>query len=499
MIKLLTKLRNKVINFVNSSKEGVVISAIAAGLYPFLFYYNSNFNQVNSWSQFLFFIVVFVLLPIFVFLVVYKGLKYFFKENKNLKFVLPLLNFCCFGILMLVSTYGLRSRKLIAFVLFLSLVLTFLVVKHFKKIVILQLLMSFLALSILVTTLYKFIFYSDEWLQQPDNIEQVVFKEKPNIYMIQVDGYANFSELNLPPYNFDNSHFEAYLKEKEFKLYSGYRSNYFSTLSSNASLFTMSHHYYSNPNIAFGELFKAREIIVGNNPVLSILNKNNYKTHLILERPYFLVNRPKMAYDISNVVSSELPYLDRGFKTKRDVKSALFSMISKSKDSANFYFVQKLSPSHVTNSSSNSVDKDNQRVLYLDRLKETNIWLKEVIEKIEYKDKNALIVISADHGGFVGFQTTLHSTIKQTDDALIRSIFTSTLAIKWVNNAPDFDSKFKSPVNFFRILFSHLSNDHKYLDNLKADKSFIKIDQGAPFGVYEYINEKGEVVFEKNK
>ena len=141
---------------------------------------------------------------------------------------------------------------------------------------------------------------------------------------------------------------------------------------------------------------------------------------------------------------------------------------------------------------------DFQRERYLNKLKEANSFLRKVINYIETTDPNSLIIISADHGGFVGMNTTLEARSKLTDRDLVYSIFTAQLAIKWPNNlAPNYDDKLKTPVNLFRVLFSYLSENEKYLDNLQNDKSFIQIESGAPFGVYEYINEEGEVTFNK--
>ena len=111
-------------------------------------------------------------------------------------------------------------------------------------------------------------------------------------------------------------------------------------------------------------------------------------------------------------------------------------------------------------------------------------------------DNNALIVIVSDHGGFVGFDYTRQSKTKQTDRDLLYSVFSVNLAIKWPDNiAPEFDDKLTTSVNLFRVLFSYLSNDKKYLNHLQDDKSFIIINNESPFGVYEMINEKGEIVF----
>ncbi|WP_204346406.1 hypothetical protein [Psychroserpens algicola] len=71
-------------------------------------------------------------------------------------------------------------------------------------------------------------------------------------------------------------------------------------------------------------------------------------------------------------------------------------------------------------------------------------------------------------------------------------------AVSWPDNkAPDFDDQLKTNVNLFRILFSYLSDNQKYLNALEDDKSYQIIDSEAPFGVYELIDENYQVVFKR--
>lgn len=488
-------MRQNIIQFVNNKKQYPIVTGIASGLYPMLYYYNTNFTYVNSIAQFLFCLLTFLVIPIVSFYIITQIVNRANILSKLSKFSLPILNLCWFSLLMLVSSYGIKRRTLVLLVLMIAATVAILLHKHYKKIVVLQFLM---AITVLVTLLPKVLEYatvSNKWMRQTDAIESVVFKTKPNIYMIQVDGYANKTELSKAPYSFDNSSFEVALENKGFKWYSNYRSNYYSTLSSNTSLFGMRHHYHLKPSKPYQELINSREVIVGENPVISIFKNNNYKTHLLLEKPYFLVNRPKIAYDFCNISLEDVDYLGRGFEIKKDIETELNRLLEANNDSGNFYFIEKFLPSHITNSTDTSKNKKTERELYLKRLKEANTWLTELISNIEAKDKNALIIISADHGGFVGFDTTNESTVKQDTEALVKTIFTSALAIKWNTEAPKFDDAFKTPVNFFRILFAHLSENKSYLEHLQDDKSYIIISKGAPFGVYEYIDENGKVVF----
>ena len=492
---MINKLRHKVIAFLDSKKEIPILAAIAAALYPLGHYYNSNFSLINSWSQFFFFLISFIIAPVILFYVLHRV----FKTSALIKYspyVIPVLNVCLFAFLIVISTYGLK-KKILALVLLLAFGLGILLKKHLKKIVVFQLLLAGLVLVKLLPDFHKHITYSSAWVEQPDAIEEVVFKKRPNIYVIQPDGYANFSELKGSNYNFDNSSFETFLTNKNFKLYNDFRSNYFSTLSSNSSMFAMKHHYYNSPKPKANELYNSRDLIVGENPVVSIFNKNNYKTSLILEKPYLLVNRPTLGYDFCNIGFNEISYLARGFAVNKNVIDDLETAIKENKDNSNFYFIEKIAPGHINTTSWGSDGKEQERLNYLKALESANIWLTDIVTTIEAHDKNALIVIVADHGGYVGLDYTIQSKEKQTDRDLVYSMFTSALAIKWTGEIPDFDHKLKTNINLFRVLFSYLSDDETYLENLQDDASFTVIENGAPFGVYELIDKNGNVVFNR--
>lgn len=498
MINFIKKVRNQINSFISNNKEYPVIAAISAGLYPLLYYYNSNFTLVNSWSQFLFFVITYILIPIGVFLL----LSFFFKRISSLqkysKYVLPVLNFITFILLVVISTYGFKW-EILTVSLTVAFILAILLQKHFKKIIVFQLLMTLIITPKLLPELYGHITYSSKWMEISDDIQDVKFQKKPNVYVIQPDGYASFSELKNDIYNYDNLNFEQFLNDNQFTLYSDFRSNYPTTLSSNSSMFSMKHHYFNNNKIKPNELYNTRKIIIGDNPVVSIFKNNNYKTFLLLDIPYLLVNRSTMLYDYCNIDYSEVPYLERGFSINKDPLIDLNQYIDTHTETNNFFFIERMLPMHITNDSSDSTGKEGERKIYLKNLEKANDWLTSVVQLINKKDPNGIIIVAADHGGFVGMETTHESTIKQTNDDLVTTVFSAILAIKWPENqAPDFDDKLKSNVNLFRVLFSYLGNDTSYLDALEEDKSYTVIKEGAPIGIYEVINEKGEVVFNKH-
>lgn len=496
MIKIVNKFRSNITSFIGNNKKYPVITAISAGLYPLLYYYNSNFTLVNSFEQLIFFLITYLLIPIGVFCLVHVVFSRIDRLKKYNKYVLSILNFSLFVFLIILSTYGLK-KKILAIGLISAFILAIIFFKHLKKVIVFQFLMILFVSAKLVPDLYKHATYSSKWMEQNDSIEDIKFKKRPNIYVIQPDGYANYSELKKSNYNFNNSEFETFLKSLDFKLYKDFRSNYISTLSSNSSMFTMKHHYYNNPSFKSNELYNSRKIIVEDNPVLSIFKKNNYKTFLMLEKSYLLVNRPKIEYDYCNISYSEVPFLARGFSVKKDVEIDLKNVIKNNVKTNNFYFIEKILPGHIAVYKNTSKGIESEREGYLESLKEANTWLKRIIQLINENDKNCIIIIAADHGGFVGLNYTLECKIKQTDQDLVKSIFTTALAIKWNGDASIYDGKLKTNINIFRVLFSYLSEDTSYLDRLEEDKSYTIIKYGAPFGVYEVINENNSVVFNK--
>ncbi|MFL0352235.1 hypothetical protein [Xanthomarina sp. GH4-25] len=498
MIKTINKMRSGIMSFISNDKEYPIIAAVSAGLYPLLYYYNSNFTLVNSWSQFLFFVITYLLIPSGVFLGVFLFFKRVTPLQKFKKFALPVLNFMTFVFLIIISTYGF-SWKVIAVSLIIAIALAILLQKHFKKVVVFQLLMTLIVATKLVPDVYRHLTYSSKWMEISDDIENVNFKKKPNIYVIQPDGYTSFSELKKKTYNFDNSNFQQFLTASGFKLYNDFRSNYTTTLSSNSSMFAMKHHYYNNNKSKPNELYNTRKIIIGDNPVVSIFKNNQYKTFLMLDVSYLLVNRSPILYDYSNIDYSEIPYLDRGFSIKKDPLIDLERIIESNLETNNFFFIEKMLPMHITNDYSDSKGIEGERNIYLEQLKQANDWLTNVVQIISKKDPGGIIIIAADHGGFVGMESTQESNLKQVDDALVTSVFSTILAIKWPENiAPYFDNKLKTNVNLFRILFSYLSDDTSYLKTLEVDKSYTLIKEGAPVGIYEVINENGDVVFNQH-
>ncbi|GAA3569893.1 hypothetical protein GCM10022395_19410 [Snuella lapsa] len=337
---------------------------------------------------------------------------------------------------------------------------------------------------------------NDTWTKLSNELISVKLDKTPNIFVIQPDGYVNISEINLPPYNFDNSTFYGWLSENGFINYPNFRSNYYSTLTSNASMFAMKHHYYSNTNRSNLKTFNALEAIVGkDNNTLKILKNNNYKTHLITDNTYFLINRTPLVYDYCNVPLNKVSYYDTGNVKGVDIISDFESIIDTLSKNKNFFFIEKTLPSHVMYSKRLSKGISQERIEYLDRLELANEWIKRLFEKIKKFDEEAFVVIVADHGGYVGLEYTLEAVNRKLNPTEIKSAFSSMLSIKWPQKINSKGLKFKSNVNLFRNVFYSLTENKNLEKKTLEDTSFIPYFENGNYSFYKCIDKDYNIIF----
>lgn len=476
----------------------IVLYGLAAGLYPIIFFYTNNFSLINSWKHLAFFVGLFLVAPLCVFL----GIQFFsfLPFVKKLKpFAFPFLNVAAFLIFIQICLYA-KLQWIFTFVIIVVATLFAIYFrKYFKKIVVLQLVLAFIGLFWLFPTIKNQWTYSNEWTQQPDDIEEVVFKKRPNVYYIQPDGYVNISELGKGAYHhIDNSEYWSFLRDNGFKIYPNIRSNYSSTLVSNSATFTMKHHYYNN-GFNFSEITNARNIIVSDNPVLNIFKNNGYKTHFFAEYSYLLSNFPEMGYDVCNFNYDDIGFISKGFEEEQDVSDPLKKYLKIDTEIPKFFFIEVLKPGHVESDKNKTLGQAAEAEKYNTNLRMANERLKNLINIIKENDPQGLILIMADHGGYVGYEYMLEVRNKTLDRDRIYSAFSTQLSIKWPNGrAPEIDKHFKSGINTFRVLFSYLSENNQYLEHLQEDASYTIIKNGAPQGVYKCIDSIGDITFIKH-
>ncbi len=482
--------------WLKDDSEYPLLAGVATGLYPFISYYTHNFQLVNSWEHFLFFLGMFVIFPALLFWALYKISKWSWLKKWR-KYGLFFITVFVFLVFVEISLHAELKKKLALYTFLAVIPFSFLLYKHYKKIVVLQYVLAIIGLFSLAPVLWEQRDISMDWTQQNDGIETTLLKKKPNIYLIQPDGYVNFDEITKGHYNMDNGMFRSYLAGKGFKEYPNFRSNYPSTLASNSAVFTMKHHYF-NYGTHPSKLLNARKVLVSDNSVLTVLKKNGYKTHLILESPYILLNRPKMGYDVCNFGTLDVPFVGSGFRWKRDVEEALAENIANNEDEPVFYFIEFFNPGHIKNSKGSSQGPEEEKRRWQESLEYSNQRLTEMISTIENHDPNAMIILLSDHGGYVGWDYAMQMYEKDTDRDRIYSLFASLCAIKWPEEVtPTLDADLKSSVNLFRVIFAELGENPSLLSNMQGDESYSILTKGVPKkGPYRYIDGEGNIVCE---
>ena len=63
------RITHRLQQFLNSKKDYPILAAFSVGYYSFVFYFSNNFDLVNSWTQFFYFLSYFILAPIVVFFI----------------------------------------------------------------------------------------------------------------------------------------------------------------------------------------------------------------------------------------------------------------------------------------------------------------------------------------------------------------------------------------------------------------------------------------------
>lgn len=488
------KFKAKIEKYIKAKEDSPFLAAFICGVTPLLFYYSNNYWAVNSWSHLAVFSSVCLGVSFVIFTLFYFG----FKTNKRLSqytdhviFFLVLAAILVFLSHTFFVTFK-RRLVLVAVLVGFYFLVPFKPREFYKKLIVLVFIFSSISFLKVLILLYEDI-KPDYWLQQNDDIENVVFKSTPNIYFIQPDGYAAKRIMQKPPYNF-KSELYNWLALNDFKLYDSFRSNYPSSLTSNASLLAMKQHKFANMLFPEIEMANAREVITKSNPVTSVFKNNGYETYFIAQDEYFQQNKKQRAFDYFNINKSDFPYFTKGDNQIRDVFSDLKNAMEIQNRTPKFFFVEKLLPHHVGFYKTDaSIITEAEK--YKERVKEVNNWLKTTVNYITTKDKNSIIVILADHGGWVGLRS-FNDLFSNNNPDLISSTFSTIAAIKWNGNLEkDFDKNLKSNVNVFRVLFASLSKEKKYLDYLEDDSSYnLTINSFGFKSVKKRIDTNGKII-----
>ncbi len=483
-------MKERLLKYVKSERHHWWTVSVLPGLYSLLYLYKNNYTLVNSAEQLMGLVVQFIVFPAVGFLVldvVFR--KYLAQHRAKLFYSFLIICSACFISLMVFMGWRWKALILLGVLVIAS---SFFVARHYKKLVLLLALMSLVAGLQLAYFYITNILPQEDW-SKPQNFETLVFNKKPNIYLIQPDGYVGRNTLQNPPYSTNNDAFYESLDKDGFLFNHDYRSNYNSTLTSNSALFNAQQHYF-NYGILSNELLNARKSIIGSNPVLRAFKNNGYTTNLITETTYFFMNRAEMMFDNTNIEESDLSYFPY-FKQGIDIIQPLQNQLKSKGKNPTFTFVQMLSPAHISVNESQSLGVEEEGNRYLEKLKSSNEVIIDMVNMITSNDPNAIVLLLSDHGGFVGLNYTGEAYQNPTDSTQIKnSIYSALLAVKAPTDFTDYLHSIKSSVGVFPNIFAYLS-EQKPVEK-GDDGSYMHVSQGTDQGVYRYFDNQGSPVTE---
>jgi len=385
------------------------------------------------------------------------------------------------------------QKKILLAILVVTVLLSLKLHDRFRKLAILIGVMALLPFLTIFLKLYQQN-KSVPWIELAADIKDIQLVEKPNIYMIQPDGYVNQTMMKGPLYKHKTQFFD-WLHAKDFILYDSFRSNYPASIPSNASMFTMQHHYFGE--VIFSEISipMGREMISGQNTANYVLQQNGYQTYFLAQDEYFQQNLQFGDFSFYNITKENIPFFSKGDEHIRVLQDDLRNVLQNNTTSHKFVFIEKLLPHHI-----HYVNQENQieveRLDYIEKIEEVNDWLKETISMIETADPNALIVILADHGGWVGM-TSYPDMFTTEDEGKINSIFSNIAAVKWNGYLQEgYDDELRSNVNLFRVLFANLAKNDSYLQQMEDNSSY-NLHRESSFrnSVYKVLDDQGNITF----
>lgn len=471
-----------------------IFLGVICGSYPLLFYYSNNYSSINSVDHIQYFLLVFIGIPVAVFLILELFFCVFpkYQPYKNqVRFVAILI---VTGCLLSQAAYLKMMKKMLTVLLFVALFLARKKGNEYRKLLVLIGIMAMGPLLKNVIHIYEHNF-KVSWMETPTDIKGLQLLHKPNIYVLQPDGYVAQNVLEGKYYN-SSSDIYSWLGKKGFKVYPNFRSNYPASLTSNASMFAMQQHYFGNSMLPTLESSKTRDVIQGKNPLIAVLKANGYHTSFIGQCEYFLQNRAVKAYHHYHIPYDTIPYFSNDERIKNDVTTDFKKAfdIEVKPNQPRFFFVERVLPHHVHFlKTENRIEAD--RLEYLENLEKSNNWIKETINYIKQNDTNALIVLLADHGGWAG-NDGFEEMYSTKDPIKINSIFSTLAAIDWHGlDNEQFDTNLVSNVNVFRVLLAVLSENKKLLDNLEDDSSYNLRSGLLSNSVVKVIDDQGNVVY----
>ena len=305
-------------------------------------------------------------------------------------------------------------------------------------------------------------------------------EKKPNIYFIILDEYAGFIQLKND-FNFDNSNFRIELEKRDFFVAKESFSNYPNTSLSLPSIINMMYFDFIPDNLGKdSKNIKVVEKIINENIVMKIFQANGYKittldgavgrtpdTYLADVRlcsSVFDINpdiRKNFALVYVPIVGLQELIFDEEIRKK--LECSFSALIDFNEDTLNPDFVvahlRFPHAPYIYDSSGNSIsinDMGDQNA-YLEQLKFANKKTLEIIDSIQERSSENIIIIISDHGFryYINWENP-------TESDYIRGF--NNLSAYYLPGEVKHETI--APVNIFRTIFnSYLGMDYEILDD----------------------------------
>jgi len=240
--------------------------------------------------------------------------------------------------------------------------------------------------------------------------DTIRFHSTPNIYFMVLESYHGSDWLQTY-YGFDNSAFTDELSVLGFAVYSNAFANYYVTVQSIHSLFSMNHHY-NLQEAGNMDAHGFRPLLSGGeyNPVLSILKNNGYRIDYLLADTYlYFPELAKRHLDTLMIEESNpfhplatlvWPHRFTDRKVPRYRERLLEELFQDGASESPRFVLMKAGVMHLMTPQW-PLPSEAWKRTYVHFFEQENPFLTRLCQAIQDHDPGAIVILAGDHGAFV--------------------------------------------------------------------------------------------------
>ncbi len=309
---------------------------------------------------------------------------------------------------------------------------------------------------------------SDYLEQSSFKLQSTALASKPNVYLILADSYSSLAYLD--DHGIEVGAFEEFLQKNQFSLYEDVFSSYQTTAVALPALLNMEHHYYQIGRKSNEVAKSGRVAIGGRNNLVRFFRDAGYGIEYIHQSAYLLLSGCSADFcspDVTlagakTILHRILPhFLQRKRKAELRTFEAVAEELSRRISASSrprFFYSHLYAPGHSPNEAQGQCDEQVEHESYAARVEETNESLRKLIGDIVALDREAVIVLTSDHGPLIEHQCARDAYLTNVDEYRDRAgMF---LAVRWPGSYEgQFDGQIRTSVNLFRYVIGALAVD----------------------------------------